>query len=61
MLIGADDLDSWSEQSIWDAALHNIRIVVSTPDVLADAMGHGFVKISRLSLLIFDEGRVSFA
>ena len=56
LLIGSDNVDRWSEQRIWDAALKDIRIVVSTHAVLADALSHGFVKIKDLALLIFDEG-----
>ena len=56
LLIGSDNVDRWSEQWIWDAALKDIRIVVSTHAVLADALSHGFVRINNLALLIFDEG-----
>ncbi|TQB67979.1 Dicer-like protein 2 [Monascus purpureus] len=59
LLTGADNLDTWSEQAIWDAALNNIRVVVSTPDVLSDALSHGFVRISQLALIIFDEAHHS--
>ena len=73
-LSGADGVDHWSTKSIWDEVLSNIRIVVSThqvlpqrdlgcsnPDllmiqVLLDALVHGFVRMSRLALLVFDEG-----
>lgn len=56
LLLGSDNVDHWSTQEIWNKILLNIRIVVSTPQVLLDAMGHGFVKLSSLSLLVFDEG-----
>lgn len=56
LLLGSDNVDHWSTQNIWDRILLNIRIAVSTPQVLLDAMCHGFVKLSGLSLLIFDEG-----
>lgn len=56
LLTGADNVDRWTEKSIWDAVLHGIRVVVSTHAVLADALTHGFVKIGQLSLLVFDEG-----
>jgi ERCC4-related helicase len=59
LLIGSSNLDYWSEQSIWDAALHNHRIVISTHAVLLDVMQHGFVQLSSLALLIFDEGKTS--
>jgi ERCC4-related helicase len=56
LLTGADNVDRWSEQRIWDAVLDRIQIVVSTHAVLADALTHGFVTLTRLSLLVFDEG-----
>lgn len=56
LLLGSDNVDHWSSQTIWDRILMNIRIVVSTPQVLLDAMSHAFVKLERLSLLVFDEG-----
>ncbi|KAI9835015.1 MAG: Dicer-like protein 2 [Sclerophora amabilis] len=52
---GADNVDRWSEQSLWDAALLNVRIVVSTYQILLDALTHGFVPMSRLALLVYDE------
>lgn len=58
LLVGSSNLDYWSEQSIWDAALHNHRIVISTHAILLDAMQHGFVQLSSLALLVFDEGKV---
>jgi ERCC4-related helicase len=59
MLSGQDGVDHWAEQSIWDAVLYNVRIVMSTPQVLYDALAHGFVKMSQLALLIFDEGELT--
>jgi ERCC4-related helicase len=56
LLIGSDNVDRWGEKRIWDAALDGVRIVVSTHAVLLDALGHGFVTMTRLALLIFDEG-----
>lgn len=45
---------------IWDSVLSDIQVVVSTPAVLLDAMTHGFVRVSRLGLIIFDEGLYRF-
>lgn len=56
ILTGLDNVDFWTEQGIWDAVLQDIQIVVSTHAVLADALTHGFVRMDRLGLLIFDEG-----
>ncbi|KAL0940927.1 dicer-like protein 2 [Colletotrichum truncatum] len=54
-LSGDDNVDSWSDQSLWDAVLLNVRVVVSTYQVLLDALSHAFVRLDRLSLIVFDE------
>lgn len=56
-----DNVDCWTDQSIWDEVLKDVRVVVSTHAVLADALGHGFVQISRLALLVFDEGKLKMS
>lgn len=58
LFTGSDNVDHWSEQRIWDAALDQCHVVVSTHAVLRDALQHGFVSISSLALLVFDEGEV---
>jgi hypothetical protein len=55
-ITGSDNADLWGTQKKWDCVLGNHRIIVSTHAILFDALSHGFVTISRLSLLIFDEG-----
>jgi ERCC4-related helicase len=60
LLSGKDNVDHWTEQSIWDAVLFNVRIVLSTHAVLLDALTHAFIRMSRLTLLIFDEGAETF-
>ncbi|KAJ4356123.1 Dicer-like protein 2 [Didymosphaeria variabile] len=55
LLTGNDDVDHWTDQTTWDAVLANVRIVLSTHMILLDALTHGFVKMSKLALLIFDE------
>ncbi|KFY55313.1 hypothetical protein V497_07052 [Pseudogymnoascus sp. VKM F-4516 (FW-969)] len=55
LIVGSDDVDRWSNQRIWDTVLENVRVVVSTHDVLSDALSHGFVRIEGLALLVFDE------
>ncbi|KAK7189216.1 dicer-like protein 2 [Paraphaeosphaeria sporulosa] len=55
LLTGNDNVDHWTDQRTWDAVLANVRIVVSTHKVLLDACDHGFVRMSKLALLIFDE------
>src|SRR6266498_1196656 len=56
ILTGADNVDHWSEQRIWDSFLEGVQVVVSTHAVLADALTHGFITMTRLALLVFDEG-----
>ncbi|KUI57727.1 Dicer-like protein 2 [Cytospora mali] len=54
IITGANNVDSWSK-STWERALTNIRIVVSTHQVVLDALLHSFIQISSISLIIFDE------
>ncbi|KAL2849896.1 hypothetical protein BJY01DRAFT_245694 [Aspergillus pseudoustus] len=54
-LTGLDKVELWTEQAIWDAVLQDVQVVLSTHAVLLDAMTHGFVRISQLGLIIFDE------
>lgn len=56
MLSGSDNVDTWSDVSTWDRFLKNVSIVVSTHQVLLDALSHKFVRMSSLSLIVFDEG-----
>ena len=56
LLCGRDDIELWTKQSDWNTVLHNVRVVLSTHQVLLDALTHGFVRLSKLALLIFDEG-----
>ncbi|RKF75262.1 Dicer-like protein 2 [Golovinomyces cichoracearum] len=54
-LCGADRVDRWTEQHLWDSVLKNVTIVVSTHQILLDALTHGFVKLESLALLVLDE------
>ncbi|KAL7275711.1 Dicer-like protein 2 [Rhizina undulata] len=58
-LSGSDGPDKWSTQDIWDEILglkdEGPSIIVSTYQVLLDALCHGFVSMFDLSLLVFDE------
>ena len=55
ILVGSDGCELWKSQSIWDEVLLNARVIVCTPEILYDALSHGFVKISAIALLVFDE------
>jgi ERCC4-related helicase len=54
-LSGNDGVEKWKDKKIWNAILKNVRIVVSTPQILLDALSNGFVDMDTLSLLVFDE------
>jgi ERCC4-related helicase len=60
ILTGMDNVDRWTDQKIWNAVLEDVRVVVSTHAVLADALGHGFVQMYQLALLVFDEGSKTY-
>jgi uncharacterized membrane protein YagU involved in acid resistance len=49
-------IPQWSESRVWNAALDGVQVVVSTHAILLDALTHGFVKMTSLALLVFDEG-----
>ncbi|KAK8107781.1 uncharacterized protein PG998_009794 [Apiospora kogelbergensis] len=51
VLTGNDNVDAWSDPSIWNAFLRNVNVVVSTYQVLVDAVYHAFVHLSNLTLL----------
>jgi ERCC4-related helicase len=55
IITSLDNVDHWSTRAIWDAALWNIQVVISTPQPLLDALSHGFIQMRRISLLVFDE------
>lgn len=55
LICGSDNVEHWSTPSIWNEVLRDIRIVVSTSRILLDALVHGFVRMNRIALLVFDE------
>ncbi|KAJ3489320.1 hypothetical protein NLG97_g6022 [Lecanicillium saksenae] len=54
LVVGSDNVHTWSA-STWKSLLNGAQAIVSTYQVLLDALDHAFVKLDRLSLLIFDE------
>lgn len=60
LLSGSDNVDSWSSEAIWTEFLLNVKIVVSTYQILYDALSHAFVKLDSLALIVFDEGKEPF-
>ena len=56
LITGNDNVDTW-EAPIWEAVLDGVRIVVSTYQILLDALSHAFVRMDQLALIVFDEGK----
>jgi hypothetical protein len=61
LLQGNDGIERWKDKRLWDCVLENVRVVVSTPQILHEALTHAFVPLARLSLLVFDEGICPFS
>lgn len=56
IISGANEPDQWKSEALWQNFLRTHQIVVSTPQVLLDALRHGFIVMGRdISLIIFDE------
>ena len=53
-------MKKWKHQYLWDAVLKNVRVVVSTHQILLDALANDYVRLEGISLLIFDEGKNRF-
>ncbi|EQL02310.1 Dicer-like protein 2 [Ophiocordyceps sinensis CO18] len=54
LLTGNENVDTWNADT-WGREMDDVRIVVSTYQVLLDALSNAFVSINRLALIIFDE------
>ncbi|GJE88808.1 Dicer-like protein 2 [Phanerochaete sordida] len=56
LISGASAPDQWKNAELWSSILAQHRIVVSTPQILLDALRHGYINLGRdVSLLVFDE------
>ncbi|TAQ90330.1 hypothetical protein B7494_g1341 [Chlorociboria aeruginascens] len=54
-LSGNDGVERWTHKSLWDVVLKDVKIVVSTYQILLDALSHDFVRMESLALIVFDE------
>ncbi|KAM5360433.1 hypothetical protein ACJZ2D_013760 [Fusarium nematophilum] len=54
LLTGQLNIDAWSPE-VWPKILGGTRIVVSTIEILRQALEHGFVNMGMLALIVFDE------
>ncbi|CAE7298138.1 DCL2A [Symbiodinium sp. CCMP2592] len=48
------EMDKWDELN-WTACLRRHQVLVGTPEIFRRAMDQGFLLVSQLSLLVFDE------
>ncbi|KAH9841788.1 P-loop containing nucleoside triphosphate hydrolase protein [Rhodofomes roseus] len=56
MISGASEPGQWKDRALWRRVLEANRVIVSTPQVLLDALLHGFVDLGMdIGLLVFDE------
>ncbi|KAI9509470.1 P-loop containing nucleoside triphosphate hydrolase protein [Russula earlei] len=53
---GANEPDQWTDTELWRRLLNTHRVIVSTPNVLLNALRHGYIHLGRdIGLLVFDE------
>ncbi|KAI0771225.1 P-loop containing nucleoside triphosphate hydrolase protein [Trametes elegans] len=56
LVSGASEPNQWKDASLWRRILASHRIMVTTPQVLLDALHHGYIDLGRdVGLLVFDE------
>src|SRR5690242_8769953 len=58
MLAGNSSINAWGPD-IWSSLLGTARIIISTPQVLLDALDHAYISMDHLALIVFDEGQCS--
>ncbi|RDX50374.1 P-loop containing nucleoside triphosphate hydrolase protein [Lentinus brumalis] len=56
LVSGSSEPNQWKDASLWRRILSSYRIMVTTPQVLLDALHHGYIDMgSDIGLLVFDE------
>jgi ERCC4-related helicase len=56
LISGSNEPEQWKDKTLWRSVLETYRIMVTTPQVLLDALHHGYISIGTdIGLLIFDE------
>ncbi|KAF8206369.1 hypothetical protein K438DRAFT_1578044 [Mycena galopus ATCC 62051] len=56
LISGAIYPDQWKDRALWQTVLKSYRIMVSTPQVLLDALHHAYISLGiDIGLLVFDE------
>ncbi|KAJ7903482.1 hypothetical protein B0H14DRAFT_2665029 [Mycena olivaceomarginata] len=62
LISGSIEPDQWTDKALWQTVLNTYRIMVSTPQVLLDALRHGYINLGiDIGLLIFDEAHHAVA
>ncbi|CAK5269354.1 unnamed protein product [Mycena citricolor] len=53
---GSNEPEQWKDAQLWESIISTHRVVVTTPQILLDALYHAFIILGRdISLLVFDE------
>ena len=56
LIHGGLEPKQWKDPNLWKDVLKKNRVIVSTPQVLLDALSHGYISLGReIGLLVFDE------
>ncbi|KAI6147431.1 hypothetical protein BKA82DRAFT_4153541 [Pisolithus tinctorius] len=56
LIHGGLEPKQWTDPELWNTVMKNNRVIVSTPQVLLDALSHGYVSLGKqIALLVFDE------
>ncbi|KAJ7227232.1 hypothetical protein GGX14DRAFT_418753 [Mycena pura] len=56
LISGSNEPEHWKDAALWRSVLNTHRVVVTTPQVLLDALRHSYVKLGQdIGLLVFDE------
>ncbi|KAH7909570.1 hypothetical protein BJ138DRAFT_1154965 [Hygrophoropsis aurantiaca] len=62
LIYGALEPKQWKDPALWKGVLKSHRIIVTTPQVLLDALSHGYINLGQdIGLLIFDEAHHAVA
>jgi endoribonuclease Dicer len=56
LIHGGLEPKQWKDPNLWKDVLKKNRVIVSTPQVLLDAVSHGYINLGlEIGLLVFDE------
>jgi len=56
VIVDGDGPDLWGSAKTWSEVCNGVDVVFSTFAVLHSTLGHGYVRLQDLALLIIDEG-----